>query len=80
MSLLQLITAALKATAAFYVLIFTFEALELLAIPGRAYTSFGILTAFVFFYIVILQLPDNNNSKNNANASSDKKTNARAVG
>ena len=81
MALLQLRTGALKATAGFYLLIFTFENLELLSIPERAYTPFGILTAFIFFYIVILQLP--NNSKNNSNnnkSNSNEKAASKAVG
>ena len=80
MSLLQLLTAALKATAAFYVLIFMLESLGLLSIPDRAYTPFGILTASIFFYIMILQLPNNNNSKNNANNKSAGKAAVKAVG
>ena len=76
MSLLQLLTAALKATAAFYVLIFMLESLGLLSIPDRAYTPFGILTASIFFYLMILQLPN----KNNANNKSAGKSTAKAVG
>ena len=78
MSLLQLMTSALKATAAFYLALLFFDFIGLLAIPERAYTTFGVLTAFMFFSIIMLQLPNNNNSKNNSNNKSGEKA-AKAV-
>ena len=64
MALLQLMTSALKATAAFYLAMLFFDFIGLLAIPERAYTPFGVLIAFVFFNIIMLQLPNNNNANN----------------
>ena len=75
MTLLQLLTKTLEVTALFYILILFFGSISHLTIPEQAYTEFGFLTAYVFFFIVLLQLPNNN-----ANNKSAEKTVAKAVG
>ena len=78
MGLLQLLTGALKATSPFFLLIFVLEAIGLLSMPVRAYTPFGILTAYVFFVIMIWQLPTNHDANNKTGTNNNNPNNAKS--
>ncbi len=76
MSLLQKLTKAFLATILFYVLFTMFDWFGLLSMPDRMYNPFGLFFGFIYFIIMVWQLPDNKN----ANNKSAGKAVAKAVG